>query len=98
MNDAPGCPGTAAKLPYNPGNQKLTPPSSAHELFADNKTETANRNALNKRRTPDAMNRMRLIAVNTCDAQLPEPIRNPFFVKVRYLSGNSSETKVRSCQ
>src|SRR5262249_62272882 len=63
MNEKPGCPGTAAKLPYIPGNQKLTPPSSAHELFVDKKTEITNTNALNKRRTLDAMNRMRLIVV-----------------------------------
>src|SRR5262249_49340160 len=77
MNDAPGCPGTAAKLPYIPGNQKLTPPSSAHELFVDNKTEITNRNALSKRRTPD---RMRLIVVKTCDLQLPHSIISPFLL------------------
>src|SRR5262245_44998851 len=83
MNEKPGCPGTAAKLPYSPGNQKLTPPSSAHELFVDNKTAITNRNALNKRRTLDAMTRMRLIVVKKCDAQLPGPIRSSLFATSR---------------
>src|SRR5215475_7852172 len=95
MNEKPGCPGTAAKLPYIPGNQKLTPPSSAHELFVDNKTEITNRNAPNKRRTFDAMNRMRLIAVKTCDAKLPDSILKPLLGC--YLSGNSRESSVRNC-
>src|SRR5215510_10840491 len=98
MNEKPGCPGTAAKLPYNPGNQKLTPPSSAHELFVDNKTEITNRNALNKSWMPDAMTPMRPIVTKTCDAQLADPIRKtPFLVKGGYLSGNSREKKVRNC-
>src|SRR5262245_2511309 len=83
MNEKPGCPGTAAKLPYSPGNQKLTPPSSAHELFVDNKTEITNRNALNKSRTLDAMNSMRLIEVKTCDAQIPDPMRSSLFATSR---------------
>src|SRR5262245_11783178 len=95
MNDAPGCPGTAAKLPYIPGNQKLTPPSSAHELVVDNKTEIKNRNALSKRRTLDAMNCMRLIVVKTCDARLPDSMKPLLGC---YLSGNSRESSVRNCQ
>src|SRR5262245_10657710 len=87
MNEKPGCPGTAAKLPYSPGNQKLTPPSSAHELFVDNKTEITNRNALNKRRTLDATTRMRLIVVKTCDAQIPGLMRTPCLLPLREQKG-----------
>src|SRR5215475_3344863 len=87
MNEKPGCPGTAAKLPYSPGNQKPTPPSSAHELFVDNKTEITNRNALNKRRTLDATTRMRLIVVKTCDAQIPGLMRTPCLLPLREQKG-----------
>src|SRR5262249_24569835 len=95
MNEKPGCPGTAAKLPYSPGNQKLTPPSSAHELIVDNKTEITNRNALNKSRTLDATNRMRLIVVKTCDAQIHGPMRK---LRGCSIQGNSMESSTRNCQ
>src|SRR5215831_10533635 len=31
-NDHPGCCGVAARLPYRPGSQKLTPPSAASAM------------------------------------------------------------------
>jgi hypothetical protein len=37
-NENPGTCGAAAKLPKKPGTQKLTPPSSARELVAVDRT------------------------------------------------------------
>src|SRR5271169_417976 len=42
----PGCCGTAARLPNNPGSQKLTPPSSARVLFVASTMATIAKNAI----------------------------------------------------
>src|SRR6266850_3690503 len=64
--DQPGCCGVAARLPKNPGTQKLTPPSSAREISgASAKVATAT--AQPTRRTFDSMDAIaKLHAVSQC--------------------------------
>jgi hypothetical protein len=52
-NDHPGCCGVAARLPKNPGTQKLTPPSSATAGLAPNTNAHVDRIPIDVRSATD---------------------------------------------
>ena len=55
-NENPGVCGVAARLPKNPGTQKLTPPSSARAMFgADARAASASAASERVQKTPQRL-------------------------------------------